>query len=684
VAVADFNGDGFPDLAVVDNTVSAVTVLLNQTTQFGAPVPYAAGSQPDGVAVGDFNGDGRQDFAAANKASNSVSVYLGKGDGTFLGPFNYATDVAPTQVIAADFNNDGKLDLAVACSGGNDVSVLLGNGDGTFRTAINSRADASPVSLTAADFNHDGFLDLGVVNVLSNSLDVLINNGNGTFRTLAAYSTGLSPQSVASGDFNGDGIPDLVVANFGTGVVSDLNVYLGNGDGTFQAPSTLVADTGTAAVVVTDLNRDGKQDLVVANSTSNDVSVLLGNGNGTFQGATNYGVGGQPESVSVGDFNHDGKRDLVAANFASDTVSLLLGNGDGTFQAAVNYDAGANPAAVASGAFNGAPDLVVADAGSANVSVLLNQQPSLMAAGAGVGAGPEVTVFNSQSGAVVRNFAAYAAGFHGGVRVAMGDVDGDGDEDIVTAPGISGGPDVRVFDGSTGQLIRDFMAYSPTFLGGVNVAVADVNGDGYADIITGADAGGGPHVKVFSGKDGSVLYSFMAYSVNFLGGVRVAGGDVNGDGKADIVTAPGPSGGPDIRVFDGNSGQLFQEFLAYDASFTFGVYVAAGDVNGDGHADIIAGTGEGSSATANVKVFSGLNDSLLSSFFPYPNGFQGGARVGAVQDVNGDGLVDIVTGAGPGGGPQVTVFDGSTLQVLDSLFAYSPSFPGGVFVGGSA
>src|SRR5207244_983077 len=114
--------------------------------------------------------------------------------------------------------------------------------------------------------------------------------------------------------------------------------------------------------------------------------------------------------------------------------------------------------------------------------------------------------------------------------------------------------------------------------GGVNVAVGDVNGDGFADIIIGADAGGGPNVSVFSGKNGSRLLSFFAYDPNFTGGVRVAAGDVNGDGKADVVCGAGPGGGPNVTVFSGADGSLLASFFTLDPNFTAGIYVAAADV----------------------------------------------------------------------------------------------------------
>src|SRR5207253_182607 len=121
--------------------------------------------------------------------------------------------------------------------------------------------------------------------------------------------------------------------------------------------------------------------------------------------------------------------------------------------------------------------------------------------------------------------------------------------------------------------LGSFFAYAPGFSGGVFVAAGDVNGDGKADIITGAGPGGGPHVEVFSGADGSVLDSFFAYNPAFTGGVSVAAVDFNGDGKADIVTGAGPGGGPHVRVRDGKTLNDLASFMAYDPTFTGGVFV---------------------------------------------------------------------------------------------------------------
>lgn len=273
-------------------------------------------------------------------------------------------------------------------------------------------------------------------------------------------------------------------------------------------------------------------------------------------------------------------------------------------------------------------------------------------------------------------FFAYAQGFSGGVRVATGDVNNDGSPDIITGAGPGGGPHVKVFSGSTLEEVRAFFAYTPTFAGGVFVASGDVNNDGFDDIITGADAGGPPHVKVFDGISGEEVVSFFAYNTEFIGGVRVATGDVNGDGVPDIITAPGAGAGPHVKVFDGKDQSELTSFFAYTPQFTGGVFVAAGDVNGDGRADIITGAATG---LAHVKVFDGSTQDELASFFAYDASFSGGVRV-AAGDVNGDGIAELVTAPGPGTVSTVKVFNAITKEEQDGFQAFGSNFTGGVFV----
>jgi hypothetical protein len=262
------------------------------------------------------------------------------------------------------------------------------------------------------------------------------------------------------------------------------------------------------------------------------------------------------------------------------------------------------------------------------------------------------------------------------VSVAVGDVNGDGVDDIVTGAGPGGGPHVKVFDGRNGALMQSFFAFDPTFRGGVSVAAADLDGDGRAELVVGAMAGAAPHVKVFD-ADGSLRFSFLAYDASFTGGVSVAVGDVNGDGVDDIVTGAGPGGGPHVKVFDGRNGTEIASLLAYDTQFRGGVRVAAADLDGDGRAEIIAGAMAG--AAPHVKVFDARTLEVAASFLAYDARFPAASRSPPPTWTVTAGP-NWVTGAGPGGGPHVKVFDGRTGAQLASMMAYDARFPGGVSV----
>ena len=297
----------------------------------------------------------------------------------------------------------------------------------------------------------------------------------------------------------------------------------------------------------------------------------------------------------------------------------------------------------------------------------------------GPGTSPAVRVFDASG--TDTTFLAYPAPFPGGVRVALGDVTGDGVLDIITGAGPGGGPHVRVWNGTDLTEVGGFFAYNPAFSGGVFVAAGDVNGDGKADIITGAGAGGGPHVRIWDGATFTEIGGFFAYDPAFPGGVTVAAGDVNGDGLADIITGAGPSGGPHVRVWNGATLAELGGFFAYDPAFPGGVNVAAGDVNGDGLADIITGAGPGGGP--HVRVWNGATFAELGGFFAYDPAFPGGVVVGTV-DLDRDGRNELITGPAFGS-PLIRLWTGTTFVLFGEYFAYDPALGGnGVFVGSVA
>jgi uncharacterized repeat protein (TIGR01451 family) len=278
VAVANLNGDSYPDLVFSDfrNPISISTLFGDGTGQFttGAdfPIPYGVHLS---IATDDFNGDHVADLAVTND-DNSVSILLGDGSGGFGTATNYPVGEYPTSVVVADFNKDQKADLALVASPGT-VSILLGNGAGSFGPAaifpVSSGAvPPGPMGLTVADFNGDGKLDIATANSNSN----------------------------------------------------DVSVLLGKGNGQFSPPRRFPGTKGTSAIAAADFNGDHKVDLAVTNQQRNDVSILLGDGTGSFDPPTDFVVGNTPVSISVGDLNGDDKPDLAVANLSSKYVSILL------------------------------------------------------------------------------------------------------------------------------------------------------------------------------------------------------------------------------------------------------------------------------------------------------------------------------------------------------------------------
>ena len=268
-------------------------------------------------------------------------------------------------------------------------------------------------------------------------------------------------------------------------------------------------------------------------------------------------------------------------------------------------------------------------------------------------------------------------GFEGPVKVATGDFNGDGIADTIAGAGFGGGPAIAILDSQTGVILESFFAFDPAFTGGVFVAVQDVNNDGILDIIVSAGPGGGPHVKIFDGSNLNVLRSFFAYAEDFTGGVTVATIDFNNDGILDIVTGAGRGGAPHVKVFDGATNAIISQWFAYPISFTGGVFVAVGDIGNDGTFEVATGAGLGGAPV--VAIWDPFTGNLITQFMAYAEVFTGGVCV-AINDANGDGIADLITGVGPSGGPHVKVFNFPALDLLFSFYSGASTDPGGVFV----
>ncbi len=368
-----------------------------------------------------YNGDVSDLPSISTPFPQTVNAVAGNG---FNPAVNYAAGTMPLYMAAGDFNGDGNVDLAVATDVANSsVSILIGNGDGTFKPAVSYATDEDVYWVAVGDFNGDGIPDLVIAGSSLTAenwgLAVLIGNGDGTFQTPTTYfvESGYMPLTVAVADFNGDGIADIVALNQLTSEVGNVlaTVYLGNGDGTFQSPKTRTtsAPAGSAySLEVGDFNGDGIADFAMLEYST--LEIFIGNGDGTFQTGLSSNVTSAAYPFVVADLNGDGYTDLA---FSTGTgVSVLLGNGNGTFQAAASYGSFLLPRMLVTADFDGdgTPDIALdswntATAPDSLANVLL-----------GNGAG------------TLQNPSSYSAGANS-YGVVAADFNGDGRADLALA-----------------------------------------------------------------------------------------------------------------------------------------------------------------------------------------------------------------------------------------------------------
>jgi len=352
--------------------------VTNYTANFVLASSPVVGSAPYSIAAMDVNGDGKMDLISADEGSHTLTVLTNGGNGIFGSNVTYALPVTPVFVVAADVNGDSKTDLVYSSSDNNTLTVFTNNGSGIFKSNATYSVDSAPYNFAAADVNADGKVDLISADYSSADVTVFTNNGSGKFASSGVFSTGNAySRWVAVGDLNGDGKPDLVVADYTT---FNLYVFTNVSKGIFQLASTVASGAGPFAVTMADLNGDGKLDLITSGAgygnggSGNVVTVYTNNGNGTFTSAVNYNVGANPISVAAADVNRDGKLDLITANSGDNTLTILTNNGNGTFTLAATPPVGAGPVFVTAMDVNGDGnmDLICANSGTNTLTVLTN------------------------------------------------------------------------------------------------------------------------------------------------------------------------------------------------------------------------------------------------------------------------------------------------------------------------
>jgi hypothetical protein len=602
MAVADFNEDGRLDVAVANDVPSTITILLGDGRGgFAPPRVFAGADRPGRVIAADFNGDGHVDLATTEQFLHAVDVILGDGQGNLLLPGSHtSTGEYPQDLVAGDFNEDGRLDVVVI---GRDLQRLLflaGNGQGGLQPLQVVMSGIQVSCLGAADLDHDGHFDLIAGRGTPTGFLALLGNGDGTFVQGPATALATTPAQVALGDLNGDGSLDLVAG------ADKVYVLPGNGTGGF-APGSGYASGTVYGLKVADFNSDGRLDAATIDRDNNLIHVLLGTGGGGLGPQSAYATGIWPFGMEVGDFNQDGRIDVATSNYGDD-VTVLLGDGQGRI-----------PSEMRSTSTGSQYSAAVADMdGDGALDLLTTRSDVLLMKGDGAG------WFGAQS--------TWSAGdqVH---TVAVGDLDDDGHLDVVTGNqayayiDFPPPPSLSVLLGNgSGFLLHTRITLPLVFFPGA-IGVADLNGDGFPDVVVGPAQSDRTALVYRGNGSGSFNVGYSSFSVP--GPVTsMSLDDFDGDGDIDVATPYA------VYRNDGVGNFSLMTTLAVLSPAA----VASGDFDQDGRPDLAVAIGSGP-----VAIF--LNTGGGAFAFHGSFATDDSASTLAVADFNNDGFLDLAVGS---------------------------------------
>ncbi len=583
--------------------------------RIAAPAQFPLGTGSSyALAHGDFNGDGFEDVASANFGfpNDTLAALLNDGSGKLGAPIVTTLNDFPIDATSADFNLDGKDDLVVSELG--SIELLLSNGNGTFARSTVSNADEAQVA--AADFNGDGNPDFatGYYSFPASHLQVYFGNGDGTFdppvETQGWFTDG---QGLLAADIESDGDVDLIFFDY-----SFVGVQLNSGTGTFAPPVT--SSVGDVDVALGDFNGDGNLDVTSVDASGGNVSVALGDGTGSFTPGANYRViATQGLSVTTGDFTGDGVVDIAAGD-DNDAAVVLRGRGDGRFVLLAKYlTAGYDLMAVD---LNGDSRLDLVGQG-----LVPNELSVSYASGTGLAA-PAAHNF-----AKLNDF------------IELADVNGDGRLDAVGSGFFSSGLEVLLNRGN-GRVSKPLV--SGTTHQAQALALGDLNGDGRVDAVVGSvPVGGVPNLEILLG-DGAGRFTHTADLDNGSAAAifdeALALADMNLDGKLDIVSNTFTG----ISVLLGNGNGTFGAAIISGAGSGSSSVLKVRDFNNDGILDVVtvADTGSDDNAVSTIYLNLGVGNGNVT----FAQNFTIDARTpaGDSADLNGDGLPDVAITGNPG------------------------------------
>jgi len=676
-ASGDFNGDGNPDLVIVNRGSNDLSVLLGEGgRKFSAASFYPVGETPGSVDIADFNGDGNQDLACSNAGSGDITILLGSGSGAFSASGNYQAGDRPSSVCAFDPDGDGVIDLAVSLMHSDSMAVLGGNGDGTFRAPALFDAGGCTRNVIAGDFDEDGDQDLALtlpfpgVAPVTSGVVILAGDGEGGFAAgFALYFPGSGDilSSICSSDITGDGHPDILVA------AEDRNYFrllAGSGDGTFEDYDRISTSGEAVSVYSSDFNLDGYMDVA---SGSSEISVFIGSGGGALERPVNHG-GGANRAITGGDFDSDGCPDLLSVKPESGFVSILFGQGNGRFNSGHSYMiSGGDPMSAVMEDFDGDqyPDAVVANSwkdifffSGTGEGTLRVPSTCKLAMGACAAAGGDfngdgyvdVALANDDADAV-SVFPGWGNGTFGEPAVydvgssprsiCAADFNGDGLPDLATANHNSGSVSILLCSGDGTFSSADDLSPGAAY----SITPGDFDEDSIADLAVRTSSG----IQIWGGAgDGTFT---LAADIECLGGrPPAAAADFNADGHLDLALINGDR----MSLLLGSGDSSFSPGETYVIGEDL-VSVTAADFNGDGFPDL---------ATANyrwenISVLFGSGDGLFSA--PVYLGASGQPVFVGSSDLDLDGAPDLVVGS-TGGFDKIVVIRNLMEQPADQAF----------------
>jgi VCBS repeat protein len=602
LAVGDFNGDHKPDI-FEQGTGTLLVLLGNGNGTFQSPISTLTGANLSPIEVVDLRGNGLADVIGI--FNNNLLVYLSKGDGTFALQVSHNLGTSSAILSSGDFNGDGKQD--VVCSVAGQEITFLGNGDGTFQAPVTSPGIAFPNSVAVADFSGDGKLDLAITG--NSSLGILVSQGNGKF--VLTTTTPVPGGVLVSADLTGNGKQDLLI--WGSAAVY---VYLGNGDGTFSNVSNYIifGQVSNAGVAVADFNLDQKPDIATSGS------VLLGNGNGTFQGIQLGLV--DPAAIAgasavLGKFEKNGSTDAayLVPGVSSSTLSILHNDGQGLLFVAHTYTFSQPTIS------NSSTTLAVGLTGNGNLDLIVggdNGYSVLLGNGDGTFQPP----LFSNIGAVF--------------SMVVGDVNNDHKPDLILQPGSSAatGSSALVLLGNGDGTFKSPVSYFDAGLS--TLVVADFNGDGNPDIAAGGLISNSAQTGILFGN-GDGTFQNIVFPASLNGFAALFTADFNTDGKPDLLSGSSVALGNGDGTFT-----ILSSFSSDPPSSANGI----ADFNGDGILDLFVLVLGGFHGPIGSGILLGKGDGSFDPLINIPD--PAGTLVkfplstALISDMNGDGLPDLV------------------------------------------